>query len=89
MNIDFSQRRNLDLLQRLLYAGAARDPKVADRVLAVGSRHCSPLVLRSPSVLARAAIAQCRPETFPEQRLEAPNLRRARPWHRVLGVFVS
>jgi flavin-dependent dehydrogenase len=69
MNIDFSQRRKLNALQRLLYAGAARDPKVAERILAVGSRDCSPLVLGSPSVLARAAIAPCRSETFPEHRL--------------------
>ncbi len=70
MNIDFSQRRNLHPIQRLLYAGAARDPKVADRLLAVGSRDSSPLVLGSPLTLARAAIAQCRSQTFPEHRLE-------------------
>lgn len=70
MNIDFSHKRNLNLVQRLLYAGAARDPKVADRVMSVGARNRSPLVLASPPLLVRAAIAQCRSQTVPQPRLE-------------------
>lgn len=69
MNIDFSRKRRLNPVQRLLYAGAARDPKVADRLMAVGSRNRSPLVLASPALLIRAAIAQLRSESFPTPRV--------------------
>ncbi|HVQ98131.1 MAG TPA: fatty acid desaturase [Mycobacterium sp.] len=69
MNIDFSRKRRLNFVQRLLYAGAARDPKVADRLLAVGSRNRSPAVLASPPLLIRAAIAQLRPESVPTPRV--------------------
>jgi hypothetical protein len=41
----------------LIVAGAARDPKVADRFFDVGTRNRSPLSLFSPLVLARAALA--------------------------------
>jgi hypothetical protein len=69
MNIDFSRKRRLNPVQRLLYAGAARDPKVADRLMAVGSRNRSPLVLASPPLLIRAAIAQLRSESVPTPRV--------------------
>jgi fatty acid desaturase/flavin-dependent dehydrogenase len=62
MNIHFSRSRRLNLVQRLLYAGAARDHKVADTVLAVGSRDRSPLALATPALLLRAARAAFRPQ---------------------------
>ncbi len=62
MNISFSRKRRLNPVQRLLYTGAARDPKVAATVLAVGSRTRSPLVLASPALLIRAAVAALRPK---------------------------
>ncbi|WP_218033324.1 fatty acid desaturase [Mycobacterium botniense] len=68
MNIDFSRRRRLNLVQRLLYTGAARDRKVADAVLAVGSRARSPLVLASPVLLVRSALAALKPATEPSPR---------------------
>ncbi|WP_343602207.1 FAD-dependent monooxygenase [Mycobacterium sp.] len=61
MNISFSRQRRLNPVQRLLYAGAARDLKVADTLMAVGSRNRSPAVLASPLLLVRAAIASLRP----------------------------
>jgi 2-polyprenyl-6-methoxyphenol hydroxylase-like FAD-dependent oxidoreductase len=60
-NIDFSRRRRANPLQRLLYVGAARDQKVADRILSVGTRNASPATLLDPILLARAAVASRRP----------------------------
>ncbi|SEL97188.1 NAD(P)/FAD-dependent oxidoreductase [Rhodococcus maanshanensis] len=56
--IDFSQRPRFNRLQRLLFAGAARDPWVADRFYAYGTRNRSPFVMFSPRMLARAARAR-------------------------------
>lgn len=56
MNIHFSRTRRLNPVQRLLYAGAARDPKVAAAVLAVGQRERSPLTLATPAMLVRAVL---------------------------------
>lgn len=61
MNIHFSRSRRLNRVQRLLYAGAARDPKVAAAVLAVGSRDRSPLTLATPAMLVRAVLTARRP----------------------------
>jgi fatty acid desaturase/flavin-dependent dehydrogenase len=68
MNIHFSRSRRLNLVQRLLYAAAARDQKVADNVLAVGSRDRSPLALAAPTLLLRAARAALRPQPTPLPR---------------------
>ncbi len=57
-NIDFSRKPNSNPLQRLIYAGGARDQKVADRLFAVGTRNSSPLTLLDPILLTRAAIAR-------------------------------
>ncbi|MFD4180047.1 NAD(P)/FAD-dependent oxidoreductase [Rhodococcus sp. NPDC058514] len=56
--IDFSQHPRFNPMQRLLFAGAARDPWVADRFYAYGTRNRSPLVMFSPRMLARAARAR-------------------------------
>ncbi len=61
MNIHFSKTRRLNSVQRLLYAGAARDPTVAAAVLAVGARDRSPLTLATPAMLVRAVLAVRRP----------------------------
>ena len=63
INIDFSQKRKFNLIQRLAYAGAVRDQKVADRVFKVATRNASPLTLFDPLLLGRAAIASRRPLT--------------------------
>jgi 2-polyprenyl-6-methoxyphenol hydroxylase-like FAD-dependent oxidoreductase len=70
MSVDFSQKREFNPLINLLVAGAARDPKVADRFFDFGTRNRSPLVLFSPLLLARAAIAARR-------HLKAAELNRA------------
>jgi flavin-dependent dehydrogenase len=59
--IDGSSGRDFNRLERLIYAGAARDPRVADRMWAFGTRNASPLSLFSPLLLARAAAARRRP----------------------------
>jgi 2-polyprenyl-6-methoxyphenol hydroxylase-like FAD-dependent oxidoreductase len=59
--IDCSSGRDFNPLERLIYAGAARDPKVADRMWAYGTRNASPMSLFSPALLARAALARRRP----------------------------
>ncbi|WP_027500133.1 NAD(P)/FAD-dependent oxidoreductase [Rhodococcus sp. UNC363MFTsu5.1] len=56
--IDFSQRPRFNRLQRLMFAGAAQDPWVADRFYAYGTRNRSPFVMFSPRMLARAARAR-------------------------------
>lgn len=61
VNADFARKLELNPLQRLLYSGAVRDPLVAERLVAVGSRNRSPLALLTPAMLARAAIARRRP----------------------------
>jgi 2-polyprenyl-6-methoxyphenol hydroxylase-like FAD-dependent oxidoreductase len=58
MLVDASSGRDFNALERLLYAGAARDPKVAERVTRYGSRNASPLTLFSPTLLVRAAAAR-------------------------------
>jgi hypothetical protein len=58
--MDFAKKLSLNPLQRLLFAGAARDTKVAEQVVAVGSRNRSPLAFFSPPLLLRAATAQRR-----------------------------
>ena len=63
INIDFSKKRKFNLIQRLAYAGAVRDQKVADRVFKVATRNASPLTLFDPLLLGRAAIASRRPLT--------------------------
>jgi len=55
--VDFSQKSGLNPLVDVVVAGAARDNKVADRFVDVGTRNRSPLVLFSPLLLARAAMA--------------------------------
>jgi menaquinone-9 beta-reductase len=60
-NIDFSRRPAFNRLERLAHAGASRDQRVADRVLAVGTRNSSPLTLLDPTFLMRAAIARRKP----------------------------
>jgi menaquinone-9 beta-reductase len=61
MLIDASSGRDFNPVERLIYAGAARDPRVADRMWAYGTRNASPLALFSPLLLARAARARHRP----------------------------
>lgn len=57
LSVDFSQKKEFNPVINLLTAGAARDPKVADRFFDFGTRSRSPLVLFSPLLLARAAVA--------------------------------
>ncbi len=59
--IDASSGRDFNPVERLVYAGAARDPKVAEIMWAYGTRNASPLTLFSPLTLARAARARRRP----------------------------
>lgn len=66
--IDSSSGRDFNALERLIYAGAARDPWVADRMWAFGTRNASPLSLFSPLLLARAAAARRRPLPAPATR---------------------
>ena len=56
--IDLSSGRDFNPVERLLFAGAARDPVVADRVWAYGTRNAAPRVLTSPRLLARAVRAR-------------------------------
>lgn len=57
---DISTGRTFNPLERLLFAGAVTDPRVADTFAAFGSRNRSPLGLMSPRTLARAARARRR-----------------------------
>jgi flavin-dependent dehydrogenase len=59
-NMESARKLRLNPLERLVFAGAARDAKVAEQVVAVGSRNRSPLAFLSPPLLARAVIAQRR-----------------------------
>jgi 2-polyprenyl-6-methoxyphenol hydroxylase-like FAD-dependent oxidoreductase len=61
MNIDFSRRRRFNTLERLLFAAAARDQMVADRVAAVATRKRSPLSLFTPALLTRAGVLNRKP----------------------------
>jgi flavin-dependent dehydrogenase len=65
-NIDFSQKSSLNLLQRTLYDGAARDQWIADRVIAVATRNSSPLTVFDPILLTRAAITRRKAFTPPQ-----------------------
>ena len=56
INIDFSRKRTLNPLQRMLYRSAPHNQKVADRLFAVGTRSTSPLAALDPVLLARAAV---------------------------------
>ncbi|HJQ44686.1 MAG TPA: NAD(P)/FAD-dependent oxidoreductase [Jatrophihabitantaceae bacterium] len=58
--IDFSSGRSFNPLERLLFAGAVHDTRVADRFFAFGTRNVSPLALFSPVLLARAVRARRR-----------------------------
>lgn len=64
--IDTSSGRDFNPLEKLLFAGAARDPRVADRFFDFGTRNASPLALFGPVTLARAARARRR--SMPEAR---------------------
>lgn len=59
-NIDFANRDDFHALQHLLWAAAPHDRRVAEAMLAVGSRLRSPLTLVSPAVLLRATAAVLR-----------------------------
>ncbi len=65
MNMDFAKKLTLNPLQRLLFAGAVWDTKVAEQVVAVGSRNRSPLAFFAPPLLLRAATAQRRSRPVP------------------------
>jgi flavin-dependent dehydrogenase len=58
---DFSTARSFNALERLLFAGAVHDPRVADIFTAFGSRNSSPMTLMSPRTLALAARARRAP----------------------------
>ncbi len=60
VNMDSARKLTLSPLERLLFAGATRNSKVAEQVVAVGSRNRSPLALLSPALVARAVIARPR-----------------------------
>lgn len=57
---EFARKLTLNPVERLMFAGAVWDTKVAEQVVAVGSRNRSPLAFLSPALLARAATAQRR-----------------------------
>lgn len=63
--IDYSRRRGLNGVERLLYEAASRDQRSADRLVAVGSRTRSPLSLLTPAALARAAVVNRRARATP------------------------
>jgi hypothetical protein len=63
--VESARKLRLNPLERLLFAGAARDEKVAEQVVAVGSRNRSPLAFFAPPLLARAAIARRRSRRVP------------------------
>ena len=65
LNMESARKLTLNPLERLLFAGATRDAKVAEQVVAVGSRNRSPLAFASPSLLIRAATAQRRSSLVP------------------------
>lgn len=52
----FSKLREPNLLERLLFAAATRDPQVADRVLTYFGRTVGPAHLASPAGLCRAVL---------------------------------
>lgn len=54
MAIDFSRRTRFNPIERLLFAGAADDPAVADAIYGYVTRNESPAVLFKPSTLTRA-----------------------------------
>lgn len=54
MAIDFSRRTHFNPLERLLFAGAANDPVIADAIYGYVTRNHSPAVLFKPSTLTRA-----------------------------------
>lgn len=56
--VDFSSGRSFNPLERLIFAGAVHDPRVADRFYAFGTRNASPAALFSPRLLVRAARAR-------------------------------
>ena len=60
INMESARKLKLNPLERLLFAGAVWDGKVAEHVVAVGSRNRSPLTFFSPPLLVRAATAQRR-----------------------------
>jgi flavin-dependent dehydrogenase len=74
-NIDFSRKPNANPIQGLVFAGAVRDQKIADRLIAVGTRNSSPLTLFDPALLVRAAVA--RRKAVSPQRSAAPATGRA------------
>jgi flavin-dependent dehydrogenase len=74
-NIDFSRKAKASPIHGLIIAGAVRDQKIADRLIAVGTRNSSPLTLFDPILLTRAAIAQRKPVS--PQRSSAPATGRA------------
>ncbi|BBZ35560.1 hypothetical protein [Mycolicibacterium confluentis] len=65
VTIDYSRRRSLNGLERLMYGAAGRDQRSADRVAAVGSRTRSPLSLLTPAALARAVVVNRRARATP------------------------
>ena len=65
LNMESARKLALNPLERLLFAGATRDAKVAEQVVAVGSRNRSPLAFVSPSLLIRAATTQRRSSLVP------------------------
>jgi flavin-dependent dehydrogenase len=60
VNKEAARKLTLNPLERLLFAGATLDTKVAEQVVAVASRNRSPLAFFSPPLLARAAVAKQR-----------------------------
>jgi hypothetical protein len=60
VNKESARKLTLNPVERLVFAGAVWDAKVAEQVVAVGSRNRSPLAFLSPTLLARAATAQRR-----------------------------
>jgi flavin-dependent dehydrogenase len=58
LSTDYSTGRSFSALERLLFAGAVHDPRVADIFAAFGTRNSSPLTLMSPRTLALAARAR-------------------------------
>jgi flavin-dependent dehydrogenase len=65
VNMESARRLTLNPLERLMFAGATRDAKIAEQIVAVGSRNRSPLALLSPPRVARAVIAKQRSARSP------------------------
>jgi flavin-dependent dehydrogenase len=65
MSADYATARTFTAVERLLFAGAARDEKLARRLEAFGTRQIGPARFLAPTTLARAALVRRRQPRIP------------------------